>query len=204
MIPALLSIPGCALDSSEDGVDEGRAGDGNTGDNDTSEVDSDDLPHQDYSWEAQQLPTIEVACEALADINWMLKPPQPKGGGYKECRLPLWLQTWLEWVTGFLHVYMDTKSKYGQSSYGSQWMGSSLHCAHAQQSGLKWAINLWKWAKALIKDGDALPLSLTGTPHNCRIDDEDVATEIATHLQSLGLYILALDIINYTAMEVWA
>ena len=80
MIPVLLSIPGCALDSSEDGVDEGRAGGGNTagGDNDTSEVDSDDLPHQDYSWEAQQLPTIEVACEALADINWMLKPPQPK------------------------------------------------------------------------------------------------------------------------------
>ena len=110
----------------------------------------------------------------------MLKPPRPKGGGYKECKLPLQLRTRLEWVASLLHVYMDTKLKYGKGCYGSRWMASSLHCAHAQQ------VNLWKWAKALIKDWDALPLSLTGTPRDCRIDNEDVAAEIAMHLQSLG------------------
>ena len=61
-------------------------------------------------------------------------------------------------------------------------------------------INLRKWAKALIKDRDALPLSLTGTPCDCRIDDEDVAAEIAMHLQSLGPYVRALDIVHYTAI----
>jgi len=79
-------------------------------------------------------------------------------------------------------------------------MASSLHCAHAQQGGSKRAINLQKWAKALINDRDVLPLSLTGTPHNCRIDDQDVAAEITTHLQSLGPYIQALDIVHYTAI----
>ena len=127
--------------------------------------------------------------EALVDINWMLKPPQPKGGGYKECKLPLQLRTRLEWVASLLHVYTDTKSKYGKGCYGSRWMASSLHCAHAQQGGSKWVINLRKWAKALIKDQDVLPLSLTGTPRDCRIDNEDVAAEIATHLQSLGPYV---------------
>jgi len=95
MIPVLSSIPGCALDNDGDEVEDGGAGDGdgNEGDSDSdiSEVDSDDLPHQDHSWEARQPPTIEAACKALADINRMLKPPRPKGGGYKECKLPLQL-----------------------------------------------------------------------------------------------------------------
>ena len=93
MIPVPLSIPGCALDSGEDEVDEGGAEDGNEGDrdNEISEEDSDDLPDHDHSWEARQPPTIEAACEALVDINRMLRPPRPKGGGYKECKLPLQL-----------------------------------------------------------------------------------------------------------------
>ena len=95
MIPVLSSIPGCALDNDGDEVEDGGAGDGdgNEGDSDSdiSEVDSDDLPHQDHSWEARQPPTIEAARKALADINRMLKPPRPKGGGYKECKLPLQL-----------------------------------------------------------------------------------------------------------------
>lgn len=79
-------------------------------------------------------------------------------------------------------------------------MASSLLCAHAQQGGPKEAINLRKWAKAFINDRSALPLSLNGTPRNCRIDDEDVAADIALHLQSLGPYICALDIVRYMAI----
>jgi len=71
-------------------VEEGGVGDGNEGDSD-SEVDSDDLPHRDHSWEVCQPPTIEATCEAVADINRVLRPPWPKGGGYKECKLPLQL-----------------------------------------------------------------------------------------------------------------
>jgi hypothetical protein len=46
-----------------------------------------------------------------------------------------------------------------------------------------------KMGKALIEDREALPCSKNGTPRNCRIDDEDVAADIATHLQSLGPYV---------------
>jgi hypothetical protein len=90
--------------------------------------------------------------DALVDINQMLKPLWPKGGGYKECKLPLQLQTRLERVASLLHVYTDTKSKYGNGSNGSRWMVLSLHCDHAQQGGTKRAINLRKWAQAFIKD----------------------------------------------------
>ena len=64
-------------------------------------------------------PTIEAARDALVDINQMLKSPRPKGGGFKECKFPLQLQTRLEWVASLLHVYTGTKSKYRNGSNGS-------------------------------------------------------------------------------------
>ena len=104
-------------------------------------------------------------------------------------------------MANFLHVYTDTESKYGGGANGSRWTASSLLCAHAQQKGTKRATNLRKWAKALIADRSALPISQNGTPRNCRIDDDDVAAEIATHLQSLGQYIRAQDIVDYTSCD---
>jgi hypothetical protein len=93
---------------------------------------------------------------------------------------------------------MDDRSKYGKGTNGSRWTVSSLHAAHVQQSTTRCAKNLRKWAKALIIDREALPCSRNGTAHNCRIGGEDVAAEIATHLQSLGLWICALNIVHYT------
>ena len=89
----------------------------------------------------------------------------------------------------FLHMYTNEKSKYGEGSNGSQWTASSLHSAHAQQSNPTRARNLRKWAKAYINNPDALPVSKNGTACHSRIEDEDVAADIATHLQSLGSYI---------------
>ncbi|KIM81950.1 hypothetical protein PILCRDRAFT_71377 [Piloderma croceum F 1598] len=45
-----------------------------------------------------------------------------------------------------------------------------------------------------------LPCLENGTPHNSRIDDEDVAADIVMDLQSLGPYVCALDIVHYTAI----
>ena len=45
-----------------------------------------------------------------------------------------------------------------------------------------------------------LPLTATGTAWDCRIDDDDIAAEIAAHLQGLGPYIRALDIVQYTTI----
>src|SRR5882762_5860585 len=42
-----------------------------------------------HSWESRQPPSIQAAREALTDLNRILKPPRAKGGGYKECQLPL-------------------------------------------------------------------------------------------------------------------
>ena len=125
---------------------------------------------------------------------------QPKGGGFKECHLPLELCTRLEWVSSFHHVYTDTESGYRNGKNGSCWTASSLHAAHSQQSSLQCAKNLQKWAKALISDRDVLPCLKNGTPWNSWIDDKDIAVDIAMHLQSLRPHVHALDIVHYTAI----
>ena len=159
------------------------------GENDEGSNGEDEGPQCDRSWEARQPPSFEAAQSALADINRMLKPPRISGKGHKECQLPLQLRTRLKWIASFLHIYTDTKSVYGNRSHGSRWMASSLLCTHTQQGTTTWAKNLRKWARALIQDQSALPVSNNGTPRNSRIDDEDVAADIALHLQSLGPYI---------------
>lgn len=168
-------------------------------DSDGPESDEDET-QCDISWELRKPPSLEAAQNALADINRMLKPPRLNGKGIKECQLPLLLWTRLEWIASFLHVYTHPGSGFGTGSYGSRWMASSLHCAHAQQSTTTRAKNLRKWAKALINDWSALPISTNGDSRNSRIDDDNVATDIATHLQSLGPYIRALDIVQYTSI----
>jgi hypothetical protein len=54
--------------------------------------------------------------------------------------------------------------------------------------------------KAYIADRSALPISKNGTKCKSRIDNDNVASEIATHLQGLGPWIRALDVVQYTAI----
>jgi len=184
--------------SREENEDEVPASDEEDGEDTDGSDDNEDA--RDYAWSNRQPPSLEAASKALADINLMLKPRCAKGAGYKQCQLPLVLRTRLEWIASFLHVYTSDSLKYGQGSNGSRWMASSLHAAHAQQSNPTRARNLRKWAKAFITNRDALPVSPNGTARHSRIEDEDVAAEIATHLQSLGPYVRALDIVHYTAI----
>jgi hypothetical protein len=183
----------------DEGSDDEEHSDEDDGEDDNGSEDGEENA-RNRSWKSHQPPSIDAARQALADLNLILKPPCPKGGGFKECRLPLQLRTRLEWIAGFLYVYVDDKSKYGKGSNNARWIASSLHCAHAQQSNPHQAKNLRKWAKAFIKDRDALPVSKNGTPRNSQIDDQDIAAEIAIHLQSLGPYVRALDIVHYVAI----
>lgn len=61
------------------------------------------------------------------------------------------------------------------------------------------ARNLWRWSKAFIKDRSDWPIPLN--PNNnhtgSRIDDPDISSDITNHLQSIGKYVHALDIVHY-------
>jgi hypothetical protein len=114
--------------------DEEQSSEEDGDDDEGSSDDLEELTERDTSWESHKPPTMKDARECLTDLNAMLKPLRPKGGGYLQCRLPLLLRTRIEWIVSFLHVYTDDRSKYGMGTNGSQWTVSSLHAACAQQS----------------------------------------------------------------------
>ncbi|KAJ7614709.1 hypothetical protein DFH06DRAFT_1344041 [Mycena polygramma] len=112
-------------------------------------------------------PTIEEARKALADLRLLLRPPRKTGKGYKDPKLDLFTRTWLEWLSSFLHMYCDDKRPIGAQD----------------PKAARWTAASLEAAYAAQK-GSAL-------------EDEDVASEIALHLQSIGKYVKALDIVHY-------
>ncbi|KAK7015282.1 hypothetical protein R3P38DRAFT_2786804 [Favolaschia claudopus] len=145
-------------------------------------------------------PSKETARAALKAINNLLRPPRNKGAGYKKCKLHLYTRTRLEWMASFLHLYTSDKTApTGQLSVHSKWISASLTAAHAAQKGPWLARKLREWTRAFMKDSDDIPMSPYGSwnRERCILEDADVANEIAMHLQSLGKYVRALDIVHY-------
>ena len=61
------------------------------------------------------------------------------------------------------------------------------------------ARNLWRWSKAFIKDCSdwLIPLNPNNNRTGSRINDPDISADITNHLQSIGKYVHALDIVHY-------
>ncbi|KIK72826.1 hypothetical protein PAXRUDRAFT_179854, partial [Paxillus rubicundulus Ve08.2h10] len=57
--------------------------------------------------------------------------------------------------------------------------------------------NLWLWSKAYILDREDLPWDTYGDWKMSRVDDENLAAELHLHLQSVGKYVKANDLVQY-------
>ncbi|KAG0700036.1 hypothetical protein DFH29DRAFT_808125 [Suillus ampliporus] len=76
------------------------------------------------------------------------------------------------------------------------WGKAALKTACRLEKGEYLARCLCRWTKAYIQDWKNLPLHQQNHAIS-RIEDEELAAEIKLHLQSLGKYIRALDIVHY-------
>ncbi|RPD65154.1 hypothetical protein L227DRAFT_583210 [Lentinus tigrinus ALCF2SS1-6] len=65
--------------------------------------------------------------------------------------------------------------------------------------GLYFSRRLREWGHAYIVDRDALPRNPFGKWTKSRLEDEDLVQELHLHLQSIGLWISAMDIVHYMA-----
>ncbi|KAJ7655798.1 hypothetical protein DFH06DRAFT_933347, partial [Mycena polygramma] len=80
------------------------------------------------------------------------------------------------------------------------WIGASMQAAHAAQKGPWTARKLREWGRAYLNDRTSLPVKNPYGKWNHErsiLEDADVSNEIALHLQSLGKYVRALDIVHY-------
>ncbi|KIK76705.1 hypothetical protein PAXRUDRAFT_169069 [Paxillus rubicundulus Ve08.2h10] len=77
------------------------------------------------------------------------------------------------------------------------WIAASLQAAHSFQASSYTAKNLRKWAQSFISDRTDLPINLYGSWNVSLLNKGELAKEIHMHLQTIGKYVSAADIIQF-------
>ena len=133
-------------------------------------------------------PSIDAARLALAAIKLVLKPHRNIGAGYKDPRIDLLMRGQLNLMKLFLWRYIDSNDG---------WIASSLQVAHAAERGPWLAKQLRMWCRAYISNRECLPINVYGHWNVSLLEDEDLAQEIHMHLQGIGKYVKAMDIVHF-------
>jgi hypothetical protein len=154
------------------------------------------------SWESRQPPSIEEAHQALLDLQVFLRPrcrdrADLRALGSPATITPL-VKRRLEFLERFLECYVAVDETGRTRSYGGgKWTQASEDAALFTMKGPWQARNLRSWGKAYINDRTDLPTHRYGQSNISRIRDETLAADIKAHLQSIGKFVSAQDIVDY-------
>jgi hypothetical protein len=166
----------------------------------TSDIDSEnsegeaELGHTEFHFKKEGEftfpPSVDDAHAALEDLKTLLKPPRENGPGYQHHDFDELTYSRLEAMRGFLWKYIsgrDTK----------RWTRASLETAQDHERGPHHARLLQKWAHAFLANREDLPTNMYGTWKTSILDDEKLQQHIHLHLQSLGPYVRAQDLVDF-------
>ncbi|KAI0285512.1 hypothetical protein BC826DRAFT_918803, partial [Russula brevipes] len=142
-------------------------------------------------------PSHEEAAAAFKDITNILKPPRKKGGGYKDAGLDNVTRTRLEGVRMFLGTYV--RLEMDKPGHHGNWTEAANATVTVRCETRHHAKKLRVWAHAFICDQQEIPENRYGRGNKSAIDDDDLAQDIHLHLQGIGKYIKADDIVQYCA-----
>ncbi|KAF7311423.1 hypothetical protein MKEN_01044500 [Mycena kentingensis (nom. inval.)] len=133
--------------------------------------------------------SVDKAIDNLHDI---LRPHRRNGAGRQRTKLNLVLQARLEAMQRFLRLYRVS----GYAGWTLQ--SEQVACA----AGKTWVQiymgrKLREWSIAFCKDKTNIPLHRYGRYNSSILSDEDIAADIHLHLQALGKWVSAKDIVRY-------
>ena len=132
------------------------------------------------------MPTVAEAEAAFEDIKKILKPPRKKGAGSVHHSLDEFTHSRIEAMRKFLWKYVAGNST-------ACWVTASLETACDHERGPHRACMLQEWTHAFIANRE----NIYGTWNVSMLDNEDLAPAIHLHLQSLGLWIQAQDVVDF-------
>ncbi len=140
-------------------------------------------------------PSTAEADAALGSLDLILKPKRKKGPGYVDPNLDTFTRQRLELMQMFLWAYTDKKLPiYGQPG---AWTAASKQVAHNLRRDAWLARKLREWTRAFILDHEDLPVNCYGEWNVSMLEDEELAGEIHLHLQGVGKYVKAMDIVRF-------
>lgn len=197
------------LEASVESADSAYSGDGDsdmnvdlgTSDGCQNRDDDDDdrnspgaLPPQKsaFNFEERRPPTTEAAKAALQVIRDIIRPPRDTGDGYKDPKIDRFTLERLEEIRTFLSHYTSSASP----NYGA-WISASMTTATGVGKGSWHARQLRMWAKSFVLDHSCLPENPYGGWNVSWLEENDLAEEILLHLQYIGKYVRAQDLVEY-------
>ena len=134
-------------------------------------------------------PDLKTITTCLTKLDSILHPRWKSGNGFKDPKLNVLFRTRLEMMAAFLRPYQASKCLH--------WIRASELASHTAGKGPWLARRLREWVHAFILDENDLPISQYGRWNSSILEDEDLAQEIHLHLQSIGQYVSASDIVRY-------
>ncbi|KAG2046448.1 hypothetical protein BDR06DRAFT_899234 [Suillus hirtellus] len=157
----------------------------------------------DYSFKLRVPPSVNDARKALQDLQSLLKPPHNKTLAGSAILSPV-LKERLTQVKNFLWLYTDTHddgTTCPENPVGGHWSQAADRAARntGKAQGVHLSRCLQSWAKAYIEDRTALPHCKQLQKYS-HVDDEDFAAELKLHLQSIGKYVRAQDLVDYLSL----
>ncbi|KAF7303355.1 hypothetical protein MIND_00563300 [Mycena indigotica] len=139
-----------------------------------------------------QIPSNNAVVDAIQNLEDLLRPRRRNGTGRIRAKLDLVIQARLEAVQRFLRLYRAAGFK--------GWTTQSELIARA---GGKMGAQTWlgrklrEWSIAFCKDKKNIPSHKYGRFSASMLSDEDIAADIHLHLQSLGKWVSAKQIVRY-------
>jgi hypothetical protein len=140
-------------------------------------------------------PTRAEAEAALSDMKNILKPPRKNGKAYKSSGLDGVTRTRLEGIKMFLGTFIQMEKE--EPEKRGNWTKASKLTTYVRGESQYYAKKLREWAREFIDDRKEIPENRYGRGNKSAIDDEDLSQEIHLHLQTIGKYIKAEDIVQY-------
>ncbi|KAJ7845565.1 hypothetical protein B0H13DRAFT_1536830, partial [Mycena leptocephala] len=135
--------------------------------------------------------SVDTAIQSLQDI---LHPRRTKGRGQKQTKLDMVTTAQLECMIRFLRLYKA-------SDYSSWTLHSETVAIASGKSGSKTWLGrkIRQWTINFCEDNKNIPNHMYSRFNSSIMSDEDVAGDIHLHLQSLGKWVSAKDIVRYIA-----
>lgn len=146
-------------------------------------------------------PALEPSRVALKAVKLHLQPPRGKkptgtaGVGYKKTNLNPLIRTRLA-VKSLLELYTHRMAT-SNNPAARPWTASSVTVAQTLGKPPWFARTVRKWTRSFINNPTVPPVNPYGKWVKSRLLDEDLMQDIQLHLQEVGKYVRALDIVHY-------
>ncbi|KAJ7199273.1 hypothetical protein C8J57DRAFT_1104629, partial [Mycena rebaudengoi] len=153
------------------------------------------MPNRPRQWKvASQVPSNSSINMAIQNLQDILHPRRQKGRGYKKANLDVVTTARLECMIRFLRLYKA-------SGYSGWTLHSESVAVASGKSGMKTWLGrkIREWTINFCEDNKNIPSHMYGRFNSSIMSDEDIAGDIHIHLQSLGKWVSAKDIVRYVA-----